>query len=202
MPRIRRLLHWQDWNPGLDNGHWTLGYVLSTLPGAQQDEIHWLVRLVENPRSRLALPGAISLGRHDAVHAVLGRGLMNQDEAFVIGFTMGAARRARRWHGWLFRALARGLYPPPYRFGHADDVAFRLGFAEARHHGARDLQDFPFEAHGDTRLADLRRDLGINVSRLHAAYRYERTLVPDTTASHRLDTDYGGVDPSDIVPPA
>jgi hypothetical protein len=35
---------------------------------------------------------------HDCMHVILGRGLLNQDEAFVIGFTMGSARKITEQH--------------------------------------------------------------------------------------------------------
>src|SRR5687768_12811614 len=113
---MRRKLHWTDWNPGLDNDHLTLSEVLNTLPAAPADAIPWQVRLLENPSSFISFPGAISLERHDALHALLGRGLANQDEAFVIGYTMGAARKIRGWHFQAFRFLATRFYPKAYRF--------------------------------------------------------------------------------------
>jgi len=64
MRRRSQYLEATEWNPGLDNGHRTMGMVLSTLPGAEQDDIHWLVRLIENPKSPIAFPGQISLLRH------------------------------------------------------------------------------------------------------------------------------------------
>ena len=80
-------LKWYEWNPGLHNGKCNLQEVINGLPAATAEDIPWLVRLFENPASALAFPGAINLARHDAIHVLLGRGLRNQDEAFVIGFT-------------------------------------------------------------------------------------------------------------------
>jgi len=198
---MRRKLHWSDWNPGLDNDHLSLQQVLNSMPAAEADQIPWRVRLFENPSSSIAFPGAISLRRHDAVHALLGRGLSSQDEAFVIGYTMGAASKIRSWHFSVFRCVATRLYPRAYRFKRSDLIAFDLGFAQGQRGKARDLHCVPFENLGDKSLAQLRRDLGIDVHALHAAYRAEAIHLPHTSASRRLDKDYGGTDPSDLQPP-
>jgi hypothetical protein len=198
---MRRKLHWTDWNPGLDNDHLTLGEVLGSLPAAPPDAIPWQVRLLENPSSPIAFPGAISLERHDALHALLGRGLSNQDEAFVIGFTMGAARKIRGWHFSLFRFLATRIYPKAYRFKQSDLISFDLGFAQGQQGTARDVHLAPFETRGGNTLREIRRELGIDIQSLHAAYRMEAIHLPHTSASRRLDKDYGGVDPSDVHSP-
>jgi len=198
---MRGKLHWSDWNPGLDNDQLTLQHVLSTLPAAKAEQIPWQVRALENPSSPIAFPGAISLHRHDAIHVLLGRGLSKQDEAFVIGYTMGAATHIRGWQFFIFRFVATHLYPRVYRFRRNDLVAFDLGFAQGRSGKARDLHCVPFDAMGDRTLRQLRSELGIDVLALEAAYRMEASYLPQTAASRRLDKDFGGVDPSDLQPP-
>ena len=198
---MRRKLHWSDWNPGLDNDHLSLQQVLDSMPAAAADQIPWQVRVLENPASPFAFPGAISLQRHDVIHALLGRGLSNQDEAFVIGYTMGAASKLRGWQFAIFRFVATTLYPKPYRFKANDLISFDLGFAQGQQCKTRDLHDVPLETYRDRTLAQLRHDLGIDVLALHAAYRAEAVYLPQTQASRRLDKDYGGVDPSDLQPP-
>ena len=189
------------WNPGLHNGHRLLGDVLSTLPGVKQQDIHWLVRLFENPRSPLRFPGQISLARHDAVHVLLGRGLSNQDEAFVIGFTMGAAKACRRWHCGLFNWVARWLYPASYRFSVDDSRVFALGVGAGFKQPVEDIHLVGLEDMMGESVDSIRRRLGINVHDLHAIYRHERAYIPHTSESKRLDIDYGNIDPSDIVIP-
>lgn len=72
------MLHYSDWNPGIENGNDTLISVLNTLPGSESIDISWYVKIIENPRSPFSLPGAICLESHDCIHALLGRGLLNQ----------------------------------------------------------------------------------------------------------------------------
>lgn len=178
---------WQAWTPGLiDDDSRTLGAVLATLPGARQEEIHYLVRLIENPRSPIAFPGAVALDRHDAIHVLLGRGLQNQDEAFVIGYTMGTARRIRPLHGWLFKRLARWLYPAGYRLSRHDLAAFDLGFALGWRSTYRRIHHFPFEENLHRTVSGLRRELDIDPNELRRTYRRERTLIPGTEVSARL----------------
>ena len=195
-------LSWRDWNPGLDNDHLTLGQVLDALPAAQPADVPWIVRFFENPESRFALPGAISLARHDAVHVLLGRGLLPQDEAFVIGCTMGADDAIRPWHRLVFRFAARFLYPKYYRLTRQNLIAFDLGYNLGLEQPTRDFHDIDFEMRRHCVLRELRNELGLSVHRLQAVFRYEKSLLPATSASRRLDIDFGGVDHSTIYPPA
>lgn len=193
-------LEWHQWNPGLDIEELSLGEVLSSLPGASAVEIPWIIRLLENPSSRLALPGAITLARHDAIHVLLGRGLTVQDEAFVIGFTMGASKKLTNWQQNIFMFASLYLYPKPFNFTREDLIVYDLGVKEGQHQKATALEDFPFEDHMDRPVADLRRELGINPVRLRSIYRWERKLLPHRKTSRRIDVDVGGVDATDITP--
>ena len=103
-------LPWEDWVPGLNNGHLTMREVFDTLPGITPDEVAWHVRMLENPASPISFTGAIELHPHDCVHILLGRGLLNQDEAFVIGYTMGTNKRIPRWQLWAFEKIATYFY--------------------------------------------------------------------------------------------
>ena len=181
-------IKWHEWNPGLHNGDQILQDIINTLPATKADAIPWLVRLFENPSSAIAFPGAINLSRHDAIHILLGRGLRNQDEAFVIGFTMGTSSHIYAWQIHSFRWIITHLYPAPYKFSSADLLAFDLGFGLGQDINARDLDEFPFEKYNYCRLKDLRYWLGVNINKLHALYRFESLLIANTHASHRLDT--------------
>ena len=112
---------------------------MASLPASKSEDIPWLVKVVENDHSFFALPGAISLMHHDVIHILLGRGLLNQDEGFVIGFTMGTAQKLRYWQYQLFRFIARYCYPKPYCFKEEDLIAFDLGYAEGLKSGIKNL---------------------------------------------------------------
>ena len=91
--------------------------------------IHWFVWLLENPKSPVSLKGAIDLYNHDIIHILLDRGMLNRDEAMVIGFTMGNSETTSSWVRWLFEFCARYLYPESYRFNEYDLLEFERGFA-------------------------------------------------------------------------
>lgn len=197
----RMLLKWNEWSPGLDNGDMLLGEVYDSLPAAPPSAIPEEVRALENPESPEAFPGAISLERHDCVHILVGRGLLPQDEAFVIGFTMGASKKVTKLQFEMFRNLAVHWYPKPYNFSEEDLFSFDLGFAKGQNSEATGLEHFPFENFMDMRVGDLRKRLGINVHQLRAAFRKEKLLLPQSKASGRLDVDANGVDFASIYQP-
>jgi len=197
----RMLLKWNEWNPGLDNDHLLMSDVLDSLPAAPPTAIPEEVRALENPDSNEAFPGAISLERHDCVHILIGRGLLPQDEAFVIGFTMGASKKVTKLQFEKFRVLAVHWYPKPYAFTPDDLFAFDLGFARGEASKATALEHFPFERFMDMHIGDLRKRLGIDKHQLRATYRKEKLLLPDSKASRRLDIDEGNIDGAAIYVP-
>jgi hypothetical protein len=177
---------WQTWFPGLDNDDLTLRDVLATLPAAPPTAIPWIVRLFENPQGWLRLHGAVNLARHDMIHVLLGRGLLGQDEAFVIGFTMGSTKAVFRLEQWLFKYVASHVYPSPYRIPAHVLAAYDLGLEAGREMGVKDLHLAIGDALLDLPLGETRRRLGIETRRLREFYARERAALPGTPASRRL----------------
>lgn len=95
----------------------------------KQSEIHWFVWLIENPKSPLSLNGAVDLYNHDIIHILMGCGLTLQDEALVIGFTMGNSEKQSGFVKWLFLLCAKYLYPDGYRFGKKETQLFNRGYS-------------------------------------------------------------------------
>ena len=177
---------WWEWFPGLDNDDRTLRAVLAELPAAPATAIPWIVRLFENPAGWLRLHGAIHLEDHDMVHVLLGRGLLDQDEAFVIGFTMGSTK-AVSWveRAW-FRFVVSHLYPEPYRISRTMLAAYDLGLEAGRQLPVKDLHRVLREDMLDRPLGAVRQELGIDTRRLRSFYARERAALPHTLASSRL----------------
>ena len=98
----------------------------------KQKDISWLVWLIENPKSPFHLHGAATLHDHDHIHVLLGRGQANDDEAFVIGFTMGNDDRTKSWEAKLFKFISRWLYPKSERFAKKQLKTFDSGFKYGR----------------------------------------------------------------------
>ena len=165
------------WDPGLGNGELRLRDVYRTLPVEPAGSIPWSVKTLESPRSPIALPGAVDSFAHDCIHIVLGRGLLAQDQAFVLGFTMGSAR-VPSWQRHLFRHCARHLYGRAHRFSEQDAEVFDFSCDAARRSSAFALHRVDFRKLLERRLAEIRRFLGIDLEVLRELYATERQRWP------------------------
>ena len=105
-----------------------LNIFLKTNTAKKQKDISWLVWLIENPKSPFHLHGAATLHDHDHIHVLLRRGQGTDDEAFVIGFTMGNDDRTKSWESKLFKFISRWLYPKGERFTKKQLKIFDSGF--------------------------------------------------------------------------
>lgn len=94
--------------------------------------IPWIVRLLENPASPVPFSGAVSLHQHDLSHCLLGQGIRNVDEAFVIGFTMGSVKTLRQLEVTTFRFVSRYLYPARFRLTKEEGRTFAAAVNLAR----------------------------------------------------------------------
>ena len=171
-----------DWCPRLDNGEETLRQVLAGMPADPPQAIPWYVKLLENPRSPIALPGAIDLFGHDCIHVLLGRGLQSADEALVIGFTMGTSGQLARWQEHLFRWCSAHFYRGRFRFSVRDRAIFDLGVWMGRQSGARPLHTVDFDGVLARPLSEVRRNLGIRPEFLSQGYALEQQLSPENSA--------------------
>ena len=180
-------IDWQEWQPATFFES-TLEEVHKTLPGLEASDINWLVRLLENPVSKLALPGSIPLFEHDCMHIVLSRGLLNQDEAFVIGVTMGNASKYTNFKGKIWKVAARYLYPVPYRVSDCDLYTFNLGVAFGKTMAKKDCHLYNFCENKHKTIAEVRQELGIDVKKLHAAFEKEIQYISpeESVVSKRL----------------
>ena len=177
---------WKTWVPGLKNGTKKLGTQLKNMPANDAADISAVVKLFENPASPIALPGAVSLERHDCIHVMLGRGLLPQDEAFVIGFTMGTSKKISGFAESLFKKATKYLYPHPYKFSDDHLVAFELGLKYGKTCKVTEIYEFPFEHFKDEKIGNIRRKLGINIGELRKIYAVEKILLPNSKESKRL----------------
>jgi hypothetical protein len=158
--------------------------------GIAQDDVPFVVKLVENPRYDLPgfdfFHGATTLRAHDYIHIVLGRGLLPKDESFVIGFTMGSTDRVSTTEEHLYAIFSKYLYPKAYRSTDDDIRVFRdaakLGFVS----DCRSLATVDFDRYLDWPLGAVRGDLGIEEDLLRAYYAIEKRRFPHALESQRL----------------
>ncbi|MFQ6550132.1 hypothetical protein AADZ90_019465 [Aestuariibius sp. 2305UL40-4] len=184
-------LNWDEWSPGLDTDDMTIAEVLATMPAAAAEDVPEIIRRYENPESPDALPGAITLARHDCIHVLLGRGLHVQDEAFVIGATMGAASDITSDVVDFFVKVSTTEYPEHWRFKEEHIASYLLGVGFAVDNlPNKDLHLIPLEEEPwqSKSVREARRALGITKEELRAYFRKAELLVPGTPASRRLDT--------------
>lgn len=178
--------NWWEWFPGLDNDARTLREVLAELPAAPPSDIPWIVRLFENDQGWLRLHGAVNLANHDIIHVLLGRGLLDQDEAFVLGFTMGSTKAVSRLERWFFKLALSRLYPEPYRISRKMLVAYDLGLEAGRECGVKNVHLALDDTMLDRPLGETRHALRIDPQRLRHFYAREQQALPGTLASLRL----------------
>ncbi|MDC0434604.1 hypothetical protein OAM69_03065 [bacterium] len=188
----RILLKWNEWSPGLDTDHMTIREVLATMPRSNPNDVPAIVQKYENPDSPDCLPGSISLQRHDCLHALLGRGLHVQDEAFIIGATMGSASDITKEIVQQFIQISTTEYPEAWRFKESHIASYKLGvgFAEDALRN-KNLHLTPFEESPlfDTSIREVRHIFGIIKEEMRAYFRAEEILVPGSRATRRLDVD-------------
>ena len=157
---------------------------------AEEDEIPLMVQLVENPKFQIPgfrlFHGAVDLRQHDFIHIILGRGLLEKDEAFTIGFTMGTTNKVSTTEEKLYSIIAQYLYPEVYKFD-KDDIevfknAVRLGYIS----GCKPLDEFDFTPCLDMTLRDIRNQIGLEKELLMAYYKIENKRYPNTRDCGRL----------------
>ena len=155
-------------------------------PTTPASKIPWIVRLFESPTSWCRFRGAVDLEDHDVLHVLLGRGLQDQDEAFVLGFAMGTAKQVSWLEYKIFQFALSRLYPEPYRIPRFLHPAFQLGVKCGQATGARDLYKRPLKRLRSLSICEARREAKIDPHVLRDFFRQEQLAIPITIASLRL----------------
>jgi len=145
-----------NWQPPVNSGELTLLEVYDTLPGRAQEQINFLVRLLENPTSPVCLSGAIDLFNHGRIHIILNCGLSRNDEARVIGFTMGNDTRLQKWELCVFEFFARYIYPTVYRFNQEQIEIFRNAVALGRSNPIKNIHQYDFKSNLNKTIRNIR----------------------------------------------
>lgn len=177
---------WLAWYPGIRNGKLTVDEVIESMPKAPPSKIPWIVKVFENPDSWIRFRGAVDLEDHDVLHVLLGRGLQDQDEAFVIGFAMGTAKKVSAFQYWVLKFVLARLYPEPYRIPRFLQPAFDLGVKCGQETGSRDLYKRHLKDLRSLSLDDARSKAEIDLGVLKKYFDLEQQRIPFTIASLRL----------------
>ncbi|HEY8964631.1 MAG TPA: hypothetical protein VIN59_09245 [Alphaproteobacteria bacterium] len=121
----------------------------------------FMIRLMENPASPLGYPGSIDLTKHDYMHCILNQPLTVKGEAYVLGFTMGADPRFRKWHAPLFKFIAQYLYPRQYKFKEKHIEIFDHALALGLQSNIKDFENLNWSDYMGVKLSDLRALIGV-----------------------------------------
>lgn len=179
-----------EWIIPLSEEKKKLRYVLSEMEPfkLQGKDVPFVIRFFENPKFNFFnfFPGAVRLKYHDCIHAILGRGLLPKDEAFVIGFTMGSTKRLTNFKQWLFLFITKYLYPDGYKFQKEEANIFRMASLLAKKMNCEDLSKIEFENHLEDNLKKVRKKLKIKEKQLRIAYAIEKVAYAKSTESQRL----------------
>ena len=150
------------------------------------EDVPFIIRLVENPKYDTGLfGGTTTLGAHDCVHVLLGRGLLLKDEAFVIGYTMGSTKTLSRWRKNLFLFCTKYLYPEGYKFKEEERFVFNTA-VEAGSLCPTDLSKVNFKDFLNIPLLSLRKIFNIDTDLLKSCYQLEKNIFKKSKESQRL----------------
>ena len=150
------------------------------------EDVPLIIKLVENPKYDIGLlGGTTTLGTHDCIHVLLGRGLLVKDEAFVIGYTMGSTKKMKRWRRNLFMFCSRYLYPEGYKFKEEERFVFNTA-VKAGSLCPTDLSKINFKDFLNIPLLSLRKIFNIDVKLLKSCYVLEKELFKKSKESQRL----------------
>lgn len=183
---------WRTWHVPLSIEQVTLKEIIDSASHmvAEQDDIPLAVQLIENPKFDIPFidlfNGAVDINDHDCIHALLGRGLLPKDEAFVIGFTMGSTNRVSSTEEKLYTFAAKYIYPGPYKFN-AEEIqifkdAVRLGYIS----DCKSLDKVDYSQYMDWEISKVRKELGVETNLLKAYFEIEYKRHPKDIATKRL----------------
>jgi hypothetical protein len=184
--------HHHNWHIPFKRDHLTLRAAYDSLrtTGAEQGEVPLMVQLVENPKYRLPgfelFHGAVDLRQHDYIHIILGRGLLEMDEAFTIGFTMGSTKKVTTTEETLFSFVAQYLYPKFYQFTEDHIDVFRNAARLAYISNCQPLDELNFDDYLDLTIKAIRMRIGLESDLILAYYGIEQRRYPLEPASQRL----------------
>jgi len=186
------MISYRDWYIPFQQEHITLREAHASMQQvrAEADEIPLMVQIVENPKFQIPgfrlFHGAVDLLQHDYIHIVLGRGLLEKDEAFTIGFTMGTTNKVTTTEEKLYSIIAQYLYPKVYKFDKDDIEVFKNAVRMGYISGCVPLDEFDFASCMDMKLRELREKMGIERELLLAYYKIEMKRYPQAVDSQRL----------------
>ena len=134
------------------------------LQGDLPSEIPYLVWLLENPSSPLNMPGSVDLFGHDCIHLLLKKGFTSDDEAYIIGFTMGNDVNTKWIHLIIIKFAAYSLYPSKYKFSYKQLSIFDYGVDHGRSTKWKNINRIDWNTWNNKLIKDIRLNLKIGLT--------------------------------------
>jgi hypothetical protein len=183
---------WKKWVINLSEEDMTVREALEfqmKAGSADQVNIPLIVKLIENPRYNIPyitiFDGAVNLYEHDIIHVLLGRGMLQKDEAFIIGFTMGSSNKMSTLQKRFYTLIAKFLYPKYYKFNCEDVEVFKKGAHLGYVSDCTPLNEVNYKELMDLTIKEAREKVGLDVDLLKAYYKSEKLKYSNDLASQR-----------------
>ena len=151
--------------------------IYSVLKKDDAADIPFWVWLLENPQSPLPMPGKISLYNHDYLHILLGRDQAPEDEAFIVGFTMGNDPQTKWYHIFILKIFSYLIYPKLYKLNRQQMKVFDLGFAYGKKLSLQEIHKINFADYKHYALSALRNLFGIRYDDIKALRAKELKFI-------------------------
>ncbi len=183
--------NYKFWHPALlENDPMSIDSYLQLFPNiAGATDTPAIIWKYENPESPDCLPGAVDIDTHDAIHTLLGRGALQIDEAFVIGFTMGgASNELTDDQVTIFMNALMNEYPKPYNVTPDNIASYLIGVQAGREYFGQtgiDLSKTDFKDQRHKPVGQLRAEFGIDLDKLIEIYRIEANFTQNGRANER-----------------
>ncbi|WP_019509612.1 hypothetical protein [Pleurocapsa sp. PCC 7319] len=126
----------------------------------------WLIWVLENSESYLALPGKTDYYNHSCLRLILAQEQIPEGEAFVDGFRMGNDPNTNWIHIQIFKFFARYIYPPKYQLTPQNFKVFDIGFNYGKSLYIKKINCLNFREFDNLTINEIRHFLGISLNDL------------------------------------
>lgn len=183
---------YKDWHIPLTRADITLQMALDSLNEirADQQDTPLMITLAGAPAlsspSLKIFHGTMDLHQHDCIHILLGRGLLDMDEVFTAGFSMGSSKKVTESEHSLYAFTAKHLYPNVYKFTDQEMALFKDAIKLSFISNCSPLEQFKFDDWLEQPVGTVRDAVGIEAELMLAYYAVEQRKYPLSIASQRL----------------
>jgi len=181
----------QDWHIPYHQDSQSLQIALASMPQpAEQVELPMMLRLQRDPSlsflGQLVFRAGMNRHQNDCIHILLGRGLLDLDQAFVLGFTLGSSKKGSVPEHRLYGEVGRHFYNNTQLFSEAESIVFKDAIKLAYLSFCAPLDTFDFTPWYEHSLRQLREAIGLETELMNAYFAVEKHRFPHAVASQRL----------------